>query len=62
MDQQDAANHGTDQVAPTAAGISLPEDRPITQAELEDLKQMVDTVCTKILGPDWQKPLERRRG
>ena len=38
-----------------AEKIDLPEIRLITQAERNSLDEMVNAVCTKVLGPDWKK-------
>jgi hypothetical protein len=38
----------------------LPEIRLITQAERNSLDEMVNAVCTKVLGPDWKKRGRRR--
>jgi hypothetical protein len=38
-----------------AEKIDLPEIRLITQAECNSLDEMVNAVCTKVLGPDWEK-------
>jgi hypothetical protein len=46
---------GVGEVAPLKQEVVLPEIRLITQAERDSLREMADTVCTKILGPDWDK-------
>ena len=43
-----------------AEKIDLPEIRLITQAECNSLDEMVNAVCTKVLGPDWKKRGRRR--
>jgi hypothetical protein len=46
---------GVGEAAPLKQEIALPEIRLITQAERDSLREMADTVCTKVLGPDWDK-------
>ena len=42
-----------------AEKIDLPEIRLITQAECNSLDEMVNAVCTKVLGPDWAELKKR---
>jgi hypothetical protein len=46
---------GVGEAAPLKQDIALPKIRLITQAERDSLREMANTVCTKVLGPDWDK-------
>jgi hypothetical protein len=46
---------GVGEAIPLKQEIVLPEIRLITQAERDSLREMANTVCTKVLGPDWDK-------
>ena len=35
--------------------LRVPEVRPITQAEVQQLTDLADEIATKILGPDWKQ-------
>jgi hypothetical protein len=46
---------GAAEAVPLKQEIVLPEIRLLTQAERDSLREMADTVCTKVLGPTWDK-------
>ena len=49
-------------VGPLKQEIVLPEIRLITQSERDSLREMANTVCTKVFGPDWDKNGKQQGG
>jgi hypothetical protein len=41
--------------------LRVPDVRPITQAEAQQLTDLADEIATKILGPDWRRAQEEGR-